>query len=342
MNIEKIIPTDFRGCISIYQKEKLLFEKAYGYADLSNQVLNNMDTRFATASAGKVFVAVGILQLIEKGQLHLSDNIGSFFDFDLEQIDTEITIEQLLTHTSGIPDYFDESVMTEYEDLWYDLPNYRIRSNKDLLPLFIHKPMMYPKGSKFQYNNTGFVVLAMILEKITGMEFDRYLEESIFVPCKMTHTGYYELDRLPAKCAFNYIFDRERNDYRTNIYSVDVKGTGAGGAFTTIGDIRLFWGNLLSYKLLSPAMTKNMLSDHSGESQCYGYGIWLKKAENDFNPYFQGCDPGVSFNSAFDKKSQILVTLVSNYGDNVWKLWREISTNLTLFFSEKGGDSSES
>ncbi|WP_097003325.1 serine hydrolase domain-containing protein [Lacrimispora amygdalina] len=324
MDIEKIIPTGFSGCISICQKEKILYQKAYGYADLPNKVLNNMDTRFATASAGKVFVAVGILQLVEQGKLHLEDTIGALLALDWKQIDTEITVWQLLTHTSGIPDYFDESVMTEYEDLWVDFPNYRIRSNKDLLPLFIHKPMMYPKGSRFQYNNTGFVVLAMILEQITGMEFDKYLENSIFVPCNMAHTGYYELDRLPARCAANYIFDRERNDFRTNIYSVDVKGTGAGGAFTTVGDIRLFWKNLLSYKLLSPAMTENMLSRHSGENQCYGYGIWLKKAVNNYNPYFQGCDPGVSFISSFDREKQILITLVSNYGDNVWKLKREL------------------
>ncbi|MDK2967745.1 serine hydrolase domain-containing protein [Lacrimispora sp.] len=324
MNIKKIIPTGFSGCISISQKDRILYQKAYGYADLPNKVLNNMDTRFATASAGKVFVAVGILQLVEQGKLHLEDTIGALLDLDWEQIDTEITVMQLLTHTSGIPDYFDESVMTEYEDLWVDFPNYRIRSNKDLLPLFIHKPMMYTKGSRFQYNNTGFVVLAMILEQITGMEFDKYLENSIFVPCNMAHTGYYELDRLPARCAANYIFDRERNDFRTNIYSVDAKGTGAGGAFTSIGDIRLFWKNLLSYKLLSPVMTENMLSRHSGESQCYGYGIWLKKAGNNYNPYFQGCDPGVSFISSFDREKQILVTLVSNYGDNVWKLKKEI------------------
>lgn len=332
MSLEKIIPPDFRGCISISQKKEILFEKAYGYADLPNQIPNEIETRFATASAGKVFVAVGILQLIETGRLHLEDSIGTWFDFDWKQIDTEITVEQLLTHTSGIPDYFDESVMTEYEELWYHFPNYRIRKNIDLLPLFIQKPMMYPSGSKFQYNNTGFVVLAMILEQVTGMEFDQYLNESLFVPCNMTHTGYYELDRLPAKCAVNYIFDEERNDYRTNIYSVDAKGTGAGGAFTTIGDIRLFWENLLTNKLLSPAMTKTMLSNHSGKMECYGYGIWLKKADNGYTPYFQGSDPGVSFISAFDHKEQLLVTLVSNYGDNVGKLFKDISASLALSY----------
>ena len=97
--------------------------------------------------------------------------------------------------------------------------------------------MMYPRGSRFQYNNTGFVVLAMILESVTGAAFDEYLRDCLFIPCGMTSTGYYELDRLPAKCASNYIYDAETQTYRTNIFSVDAKGTGAGGAFTTVGDI---------------------------------------------------------------------------------------------------------
>ena len=223
------------------------------------------------------------------------------------------------------PDYFDETVMEEYEELWRDFPNYKIRSNSDLLPLFIDKPMMYPRGSKFQYNNTGFVVLAMIIEALTQKPFDEYLNENIFKPCQMTSTGYYELDRLPAKCAFNYIYDDKRNEYRTNIFSVDAKGTGAGGAFTTVHDIKLFWDNLLSYKLLSAQMTENMLSNHTGEQDYYGYGLWLKKNDTGFHPYFQGCDPGVSFISSYNLEKKLMIVLVSNYGDNVWKLLNNIT-----------------
>lgn len=325
MNIEKIIDDNFRGCVLVCLNNKTIFQKAYGYADLPNKVHNEYDTKFATASAGKVFVAVGILQLIEKGLLHFEDKIGELLDFDLKQIDHNITIEQLLNHTSGIPDYFDESVMNEYEELWFDFPNYKIRSNKDLLPLFIDKPMMYPRGSKFQYNNTGFVVLAIIIEKVTGLEFDKYLKDYVFIPCGMHNTGYYELDRLPAKCAVNYIYDKKSNDYRTNIFSVDAKGTGAGGAFTTIGDIRLFWECLLSNKLLSSFMTKNMISNHSGKEECYGYGIWLKKTKGSYIPYFQGCDPGVSFISSYNMQKQLLVVLISNYGDDVWQLLKGIN-----------------
>lgn len=330
MCIASLIGTDFRGCVLICQNGKRIFEKAYGYADLPNKIPNEIETRFATASAGKVFVAVGVLQLVEKGLLKLNDKIGDLLALNLNQIDPAITVEELITHTSGIPDYFDESIMAEYEELWIDFPNYKIRSNSDLLPLFIHKPMMYLRGTKFQYNNAGFVVLALIIERITGHTFDEYLRQTIFEPCTMMNTGYYELDRLPAKCATNYIFDENRKDYRTNIFSVDAKGTGAGGAFTTINDIKLFWQHLVLGNLLSKEMTEAMLANHSGESQCYGYGIWLKKQEKGFMPYFQGSDPGVSFISCYDLPKELLIVLVSNYGDNVWQLLNEITAYYKL------------
>lgn len=324
MSMDNLIGNGFRGCILIQKAGKKVLEKAYGYADLPNEVRNEVHTKFATASAGKVFVAVGILQLIEKGLLKLEDSIGDIIDFNWKQIDTSITIEELLTHTSGVPDYFDESIMDEYEELWADFPNYKIRSNSDLIPLFIDKPMMYPRGCKFQYNNTGFVILAMIIEHITNSKFDDYLLTNIFIPCGMINTGYYEMDQLPAKCANNYIYNKMKEEYRTNIYSVDAKGTGAGGAFTTVNDIRLFWEHLLFKNLLTKEMTTKMLMNHSGELKCYGYGIWLEEREQYLNPYFQGSDPGVSFISGYDFQKELLIVLVSNYGDDVWRLFKDI------------------
>lgn len=327
MDFNKIIGNEFNGCISVKKNNIIIFESAYGYSDLANNVENSIDTKFATASAGKVFVAVSILQLIEKGRLNLDDTIGKLLDFDLQDIDANITVEQLLTHKSGIPDYFDESIMDEYEELWIDYPNYKIRTSKDLIPLFIDKPMMYIRGEKFQYNNTGFVVLGLIIEAITKKKFDEYIKENIFNVLGMNNTGYYELDRLPAKCANNYIYYEVRKEYYTNIYSVDAKGTGAGGAFTTVEDIECFWRGLLSNKLLSYEMTRKMLSVHS-TCDCddnYGYGIWLNKNSKDNNlPYFTGSDPGVSFISSYKLDDDILVTIVSNFGDNVWGIMKKI------------------
>ena len=326
MRLDKIVQKDFSGCISVLKDGNVIFEKSYGYADLPNKRCNELNTRFATASAGKVFVAVGILQLIEAGKLNFEDTVGDLLDFDLKAIDGKITVRQLLCHTSGIPDYFDESIMSEYDELWKDYPNYKIRTSSDLIPLFIDKPMMYPAGERFHYNNTGFVVLGLIIEKITGQLFDKYLQKNIFEPCGMFDTGYYELDRLPANCANAYIFDRERKEYYTNIYSVDVKGTGAGGAFTAVTDVNKFWSNLLGGKLISAEMLERMLClQSSDESDYYGYGVWLDKTkENTFSPYFQGCDPGVAFISSYDMEAKINITIVSNFGCDVWKLRKAI------------------
>jgi CubicO group peptidase (beta-lactamase class C family) len=254
-------------------------------------------------------------------------------DFDLKAIDKNITLRQLLNHTSGIPDYFDESVMDEYADLWIDFPNYKIRSSMDLISLFVNKPMMYKPGERFQYNNTGFVVLGLIIEKITGMLFDEYLRVNVFEPTGMINTGYYELDRLPAKCANSYIYDKDKKEYYTNIYSVDVKGTGAGGAFTTIIDIENFWRNLLEGKILSKNTLEEMISVQSNfGNDYYGYGIWLEKTgEGTFEPWFQGRDPGVSFISSYNRNKGENITIISNTGNNVWEIRRNILKVIDLF-----------
>lgn len=334
MDIKEMMDDSFRGNIYIVQHGRVLCEKESGFADLPNEIPNTLETKFASASAGKVFVAVGILQMIERGSLKFDDTLGALLDIPFNEIDKNVTVKQLLNHTSGVPDYFDESTMDEYEELWIDYPNYKIRHNRDLIPLFINKPMMYPKGEKFQYNNTGYVLLAMMIEQMTGMDFDEYLKANIFEICGMKSTGYYELDKLPPQCANHYIYCPGTNDYRTNIFSVDAKGTGAGGAFITVSDIVRFWTNLLEGNLISKAYVAEMLSKQSGDGKdaeegYYGYGVWLidNPHGKDF-AYFQGCDPGVSFISEYNPNNEMVSVLVSNYGDNVWREMRKIRESL--------------
>jgi CubicO group peptidase (beta-lactamase class C family) len=324
-----IIPEDFSGAVLVSRDGNTLFEKGFGFADIANQIHNTVDTKFQTASAGKVFVALGIMQLIDAGRASLDSQIGDLLDFDLHQIDQKVTIRQLLNHTSGIPDYCDESIMPDYSDLWVDFPNYKIRQSKDLLPLFIEKPMMYQAGERFQYNNSGYVILGLIIESVTGQLFDEYLTEIVFRPCEMLDTGYYELDRLPAKCANAYIFDESKQQYYTNIYSVDAKGTGAGGAFTTVVDVEKFWRNLLDGNLVSKMTLAEMFSVQScDEEDYYGYGVWLKKIdETIFHPFFQGSDPGVNFISRYSPESRLRVHMVSNKGENLWRLVSKIEAS---------------
>jgi len=310
----------FSGVISVKRRREILFQRAYGWADAANRVANHVDTKFPTASAGKGFVAAAILQLIERRLLSLDTPIGDLLAFDLHAVDRRITVRQLLNHTSGMADYFDETVMSDYSELWTDYPNYKIRTSKDLLPLFIHKPMCGVPGERFHYNNAGFVVLGLIIEAVTDMPFDSYLSEYVFAPAAMESTGYYELDRLPEKCANAYIFDASRREYYTHIFSVDAKGSGAGGAYTTVHDLEQFWDSLMNGRLVADAVLSEMLAPQVPEG-CYGYGVWLDTLEDGRLAYhIEGSDPGVSCYSSYESQTAQTVTLVSNYGHNVWKI----------------------
>ena len=146
----------------------------------------------------------------------------------------------------------------------------------------------------------------------------------------MNSTGYFELDRLPTKCAHNYIYCKETDGYRTNIYSVGAKGTGDGGAFVTAGDLVNFWMGLLENKLLSKEMVSKMISKKSGDGAApeegyYGYGVWIIDNQNGTDhAYMQGCDPGVSAIAEYDPDNNMISVMLSNYRDNVWALMRKV------------------
>jgi CubicO group peptidase (beta-lactamase class C family) len=310
------------GIIYMNKNGRFPIHETFGYRDYPNRLKNDRHTSFPTASFGKIFVAVGILKLIEEGAFTLETNIKSLLPFRLYFIDQGVTVKQLLTHTSGVPDYCDEEKVPNYADLWKDFPNYKIRQNKDLLPLFIKEKMKYEKGTKFEYNNSAFVLLAAIIEEVKNIPFDEYLNQIIFQPLKMKRTGYYELDRLPKNCANAYIFDEKKQEYYTNIYSVDAKGTGAGGAYTNAYDLNLFWTGLLSHKIINKLMLDLMLERHvDQESFGYGLGVWLDKNNN---PYIVGSDPGVSCISCHNVKTHEEITIISNYGEDVFHYYNEI------------------
>ncbi|MDA3932415.1 MAG: serine hydrolase [Tenericutes bacterium] len=304
-------------------KEQLLFK---GYRDYANQLLIDSETRFPTASAGKFFVAIGIMKLIEDNRLTLDSTIGDILSIDLHQIDRNVTVYELLTHTSGVPNYFNEDILSDYSELWEDYPNYKIRSSKDLLPLFINKEMQYPRGERFAYNDSGFVLLGLIIEALTNQSFDVYLDNIIFKPLNMLNTGYYELDRLPKNCANAYIYDDKTKTYYTNIYSVDVKGTGAGGAFTNALDIHKLWNGLFNYKILNKKSVSELIKkqvDLGGYG--YGLGVWID--EQDI-PYFVGEDPGVTFFSWYNIHKKQMLTIISNYRDDVFTISMDIKKAL--------------
>ncbi|MGI2328763.1 serine hydrolase domain-containing protein [Planococcus sp. YIM B11945] len=283
---------------------------AKGLADRSNNRPNTVDSRFGIASGSKIFTAIAICQLVEEGKLTFEAKLSELLPKAFPNF--EVTIHQLLTHTSGIPDYFDEEAAGGFEQVWTEHPMYLMKTPSDFLPLFQNRPMQFEPGEKFQYNNAGFIALGLVIEKLTGMAFINAVEERIFTRADMNESGYFSLDRLPAQTAYGYI--EEDGAWRTNQYAIPIQGGADGGAFVTANDMLLFWERLMDYTLLSEEMTRSLLTAHVAlESEGYGYGVWIQTENESVVKYhLMGYDPGVSFHSAFYPKDGSILTILSN------------------------------
>lgn len=216
------IKPDFSGSGLVMRQDDILFEFQQGYANRAEQIEHRTSTRFGIASGCKLFTAIAVCQLVEQGKLAFTSTLRKYLTIGFPTFDPTVTVEQLLTHTSGIPNYFDESVMDDFEELWRQRPMYHIRQLRDFLPMFQHEPMRQAGGA-FQYNNAGYIVLGLIVEQASGLTFTDYIERFVFKPADMSDSGYFSLDALPTNTAFGYI-DSADGTWRTNHYSIPVKG----------------------------------------------------------------------------------------------------------------------
>lgn len=297
-----------------------------GFANRSEQQPNQKDTRFGIASGCKLFTAIAICQLVEQGKITFETKLSECIDYNFPYFSENITIHHLLTHTSGVPDYFDEEVMEDFEDLWKGLPMYSMRNLEDFLPLFQNEPMQFTPGKQFSYNNSGFILLGLIVENVSGLRFTDYVEKNIFKKAGMMDSGYFAFDSLPSKTAQGYI-DFEDGTWKTNIYSLPVKGGSDGGAYITVKDMMILWESLLKHQLLSQSTTNKLLTPYvvdDGENY-YGYGIWIDKTGAEISKYhIMGYDPGVSFHSAFYPKSNTILVVCSNASKGAYGVMEEV------------------
>ncbi|WP_313892822.1 serine hydrolase [Psychrobacillus sp.] len=304
----------FSGSIFVKNKGSVLAELSYGYANRADQLENEAGTRFGIASGCKIFTAVAICQLVEEGKISFDTKLMECLDNVFPYFDEAITIHHLLTHTSGVPDYFDEEVMDDFEELWIEKPMYHMRKLADFLPLFQKEHMKFIPGERFHYNNAGYILLGLIVEKVSGLVFTEYVEKRIFAKAGMTDSGYFAFDSLPGKVATGYI-EKEDGSWRTNVYSLPVQGGSDGGAFITAKDMVKFWDALSTHLLLNKSLTNELLKPHVQEDgdDFYGYGVWIKKKEDIiFKYHVMGYDPGVSFHSAHYPVSNLQLAVCAN------------------------------
>jgi D-alanyl-D-alanine carboxypeptidase len=242
---------EFSGVVLMAKDGKPFFHKAYGFADRAYGVRNRPDTKFNLGSINKTFTQVAIAQLAQKGQLSFSDTIRKHLPDYAGAGADKITIEQLLTMRSGMGDFFGAK---------YDAtPKSRIRTLADYVPLFVDEPLQFEPGTGRSYSNAGYVVLGLIIEKLTGESYYDYVRKNVYVPAGMLATDAFTPDAVVPNRAIGYTSEdddeKPLKEPRSNMYSLPGRGSSAGGGYSTAEDLLRFDAAMRAGKLLSPEWT---------------------------------------------------------------------------------------
>lgn len=318
----------FSGVISL-KVGNVSYQQASGFRDRANELPNTLETRFATASCTKGFTALAIAKLIDNGAFDLDTTARSLLGDRIKNLHPEITIRQLLSHTSGIGDYLDEDEAGDINEFFLSIPVHRLSSPFDFVPLLEKKNQKFPPGEKSSYSNSGYMLLSIIIELVATIPYQDFVEEHVFTKSGMRRSAFFRSDALPDNTALGYI--SKDNPLRTNIFNLPIRGGGDGGAYTTVADMERFWEVLKLFTILPQELTDKMTAAHSVvDNSKYGYGFWI---DSDWN-YISliGCDAGVSFYSSTNRSNDDGFTVISNTSSGVWPIAKLIKSHLLESF----------
>jgi CubicO group peptidase (beta-lactamase class C family) len=256
--LEQQVEADlFSGAVLVARDGIPLFMKAYGLASKRYSVPNQIDTKFNLGSMNKMFTAVAIAQLAAQGALSFSDPIAMHLPDYPRDVASKVTIHHLLTHTSGLGNFFNEK---------FEASRSKLRTVDDFIPLFIDQPLAFEPGERWQYSNAGFIVLGAVIQRVSsGQSYFDYVREHVYKPAGMHNTDAYDMDRPIPNLAIGYTraYVREWPElgpWRSNLFLHTIKGGPAGGGFSTVEDLLKFDQALRGHKLLSPEHTNTVLA----------------------------------------------------------------------------------
>lgn len=327
---EKSKSDDFSGVVLIKRGNEELFSGAYGYANRSWSIKNSLETRFRIGSISKMFTAVSIMQLIENGKIDFETSVAKYLELEDTKIPDEVTIHNLLTHTSGIADYFNENGSDEeWEKLWAEKPIYTVRSLSDYIPLFAYDEPKFKVGEKFQYNGAGYILLGLVIEKASGISYFDYVRKNIFSKFNMNDSDFISLDEVHKNVAEGYepVEDKEGNIvlWKRNIYTATPEAASDGGATSTASDLIHFIQLLRNGEILTKEMNKKILAPQVLDQNSngfrdytwkYGYANWFILDENNniIRGGHTGEEYGVSCRLYYYPSLNIDIVILGNQG----------------------------
>jgi len=251
----------FSGVVLVAKDNQPLLTKAWGLADVASKAPNTLDTKFNIGSINKFFTKTAIAQLAQEGKLSLDDPLRKLLpDYPSPAAD-KITVRQLIEHRSGLGDIFG--------DRYGAAPPAKLRELSDFLPLFADKPLEFEPGTSQRYSNAGYIVLGLIIEKLSGQTYRDYVQQHIFDPAGMKDSGFFTIEEKVANRATGYTLhgeDHELTEREPNTRSLPGRPSSAGGAFATAGDLLRFMQALQANKLTSQKWT-NWIFGNTFESR---------------------------------------------------------------------------
>jgi D-alanyl-D-alanine carboxypeptidase len=258
---------EFSGAVLIAKDGRVLFSRADGLADRHREIPNTIRTRLRIGSMNKMLTAVAILQLVEAGRVKLTAPLGTYLPgYPNRDVATKVTIHHLLTHTGGTGDIFGPEFDAHRNDL---------RALADYVKLYGKRGLEFEPGSRWSYSNYGFILLGVVIEKVTGQSYYHYVQTHIHAPAGMTRSGSLpEHRRLPDR-SIGYTKPPGTTAWAPNTDTLPYRGTSAGGGYSTVGDLARFAHALLSHKLLNPDSTKLLITEkmNAGPGVKYAYGF---------------------------------------------------------------------
>ncbi len=319
--------TGFSGVVRVDCADRVEVAKAYGLAHRGYEIPNEVDTRFAIASGTKALTALAVVSLIEDGSLELSTTARSLLGADLPLIGDDVTVEQLLAHRSGIGDYLDENVEMDINAYLMPVPVHDLVVTEDYLAVLDGYPTKFAPDEQFAYCNGGYVVLALLVERASGVPYHELVLQRVCEPAGLRDTEFLRSDELPGRTALGYL---ELDGLsRTNVFHLPVRGIGDGGIYTTAADVRSLWTAFFAGRIVSPGWVAEMVrprSESLAEGERYGLGFGLHPSTD--TVILEGWDAGVSFRSVHDPRSDMTHTVISNTTDGAWPVTRFLAEHL--------------
>lgn len=307
----------FSGTALLAKGDEVLLALACGEASKRFHVPNNIDTKFNLGSMNKMFTATAIAQLVEKGTLAYDDAISQYVDESWlpKEITDKMTIHHLLSHTSGLGSYFN--------DTYWNGSRENYRSVEDFKPLVKDEQLAFEPGARFRYSNTGMLLLGVVIESATGQTYFDYIREHIYTPAGMINSDSYEMDYPVENLAIGYIPDRNSPyGWQNNVFKHVIKGGPAGGGFSTVGDLHRFARALQNGTLVSEASRATLWTNHAGTG--YGYGFSIEEGAAGKVVGHSGGFPGLNGNLAIFADRGYIVAVLANYDRAAGPVARQI------------------